>query len=340
MAGTVPEGLPLCQSEPIGHILLSPLVKDRHRMLAVLLASQQTGTFDIAAWICDLTASTIRVYDARDDRKAGLDGLKIVQIGPSDYIGIYHAKRAGIFELHLARSRDLVLWKRVVTLDQHAHQGTLARSGKRWVVAYEKDGPKGNWIHVRTYNSLEDLLTGTNTRQKDLPRTLSAGAEGTPSIDSIRGAEDWNSSVIQLRFHYYRDLDVDRQAKGTLSDLRGWVTEPNTTDNAALDNLIQGNLGDRDRFVVAGKAYDLLEGQLYKNDWSSWRVLFCDRSQGATFKALPLRTDRGSVSFANPTGTVITLPDRKPGMVFTMFIPSQGAAAGEAGELIYAKHFP
>jgi hypothetical protein len=306
-------------------------------MLAILLAAAQ---FDLAPWIADVTTSTIRVYDARDDKNAGLDTLKIVQFGPSDYLGIYHAMKAGVYELHLARSSDLVLWTRVHTLDQHAHQGTIVKAGKRWVLAWEKDGPKGNWIHVRTYNSLKELLSGKEARKKDLPRTLSKGAEGTPSIESVRNAEDWNNSVIELRFHYYRDLDVDRQARGTLSDFRGWVTEPNSADNTALDNVIQGNLGDRDRFTIAGKTYDLLEGQLYKNDWSSWRILYCDRGQGAAFRALPMKTDRGSTSFANPTATVITLPDGKPGVVFTMFLPTQGNAPTEAGELIYAKPLP
>lgn len=306
--------------------------------LACLLLSQ--SRVDIAPWIADVVSSPIRVYAAKDDKGAGLDCLKILQVGPSDYIGVYHSQRRGVYELHLARSSDLQKWKRVVTLDQHAHQGTIAQSGKRFVVAYEKDGPKGNWIHVRAYDSLRDLLEGTNKRQKDLPRTLSRGAEGTPSIDSIRGAEDWNSSVITMRFHYFRDLDVDRQAKGILSDFRGWVTEPNVADNSALENVVPGNLGDRDRFTVAGIDYDLIEAQLAKGDWSSWRVLLCDRSQGAAFRVIPYTTDRVSRAFANPTATAIVLPDGKPGVVFTLFIPSQGAAKGEAGTLIYAKALP
>ncbi len=50
---------------------------------------------------------------------------------------------------------------------------------------------------------------------------------------------------------------------------------------------------------------------------------------------LPVVTHGGSTAFANPTVTALTSPAGRPAIVATVFIPSEGAADGEGGELIY-----
>lgn len=298
------------------------------------------ASFDVLTWLAEVKRCPIRVYNAKDDKGATLDTIKIVQLGKADYLGIYHAVDSGVFALHLARSSDLSTWKRVLTLDRHAHQGTLRQAGKRWVAAWEKDGPRGNFLHVRAYNSTKELIDGVDAQRKDIPRSLSRGAEGTPSIEAIERAEDWASSRITIRFHFYRNLWVDRQAEGVLTDFRGWTAAANEADNGALENVVPGNLGDRDSFVLKGTTFDLIEAQLKRNSWASWRVLLRDRSIGNAFRLVPFQTDAGSTAFANPTVTPIELPDGRQGIVGTLFIPKEGAGRGEAGELIYAKPLP
>jgi hypothetical protein len=42
-----------------------------------------------------------------------------------------------------------------------------------------------------------------------------------------------------------------------------------------------------------------------------------------------------NVAFANPGLTGITAPNGAQALVITLFLPSEGASAGESGELIY-----
>jgi len=55
---------------------------------------------------------------------------------------------------------------------------------------------------------------------------------------------------------------------------------------------------------------------------------------------LPIRTHGGSAAFANPSITAVTSPSGRPAVVLTMFVPGEGAAPGEAGELIYYREIP
>lgn len=288
----------------------------------------------------DVESSPIKVYAAKDDSGRGMDCLKIAMVGRKGYLGICHSKDSrGIFRARLVKSTDLKTWKVVHEFEDHTHQGTLVRLDTRWLVAMEKDGPDGNWIQVRGYDSTADLEAGRHAVIKDLPRQLSKFAEGTPSIDRASvGNGKWNEVDLLIRFHYYRDGDVDRQASGTLTAFDTWASKVERVDNAPLEPTYKGNIGDRDTFYLKGITFDLLEAQLAKNDWSSWRILL--RKRGDEWFRVSPKTKGGSKSFANPTGTYIDLPDGRAGIVFTLFLPSQGAAKGEAGTLIYAKPLP
>ncbi len=54
---------------------------------------------------------------------------------------------------------------------------------------------------------------------------------------------------------------------------------------------------------------------------------------------LNIRTHGVSSSFGNPTATVITDPSGFRAVVMTLFLFSEGAAPGEAGELIYYRRY-
>jgi hypothetical protein len=291
-------------------------------------------------------------YAARDDKGNGLDCLKIVEVGKGNYLGVYHSQKEGVFTLKLARSSDLLNWKHVRDLDVHAHQGTLSGGRGPVMLAYEKDGPNGNWIRLRRYVSASALEGGRSYQEYDLPRKLSKYAEGTPSFQGLGfGAETCGT----LRFHYLTDAGVDRQASGYFAlsgnSLKQWSPSAEKNMNRHADLLgIKGNFGDRDTFHARYKgAYELIEGQLTKNDWASWRVFLRSTSSKdvpAMFnpeapleiKQLAIKTHGGSIAFANPTATQLTLPNSQEGIVVTLFIPSEGAAKGESGCLIY--YFP
>lgn len=302
--------------------------------IACLLAiSLGTSVEDMAKALSDVIGSDAHRYAAKDDRGAGLDCLKVEQVENGRYLGVHHTLSNGVFELHLVESTDLMNWRYVSTIDTHAHQGTIRKFDNVWLLAWEKDGPDGNWIHVAGYSSLNDLRENKPERQIDLPRSLSPAAEGTPSFSFAFGLQNWDTSHIDIAFHYYRNRDVDRQAVGSLVGFKTWKAKVRPEWNEQLQGKYKGNIGDRDQFFINYVPITLLEAQLKKDDWSSWRILL--HGPDNKWSQLDIRTHGGSTSFANPSVTMLTLPNGKPGVFAAYFLPNQGAAKDESGELIF-----
>ncbi|MBX3119206.1 MAG: hypothetical protein KF784_09085 [Fimbriimonadaceae bacterium] len=302
-------------------------------LLALMLSAPSLDEKALIDILSDVTKADGYRYAAKDDKGAGLDCLKVEQVGPKSYIGVHHSLKDGVFELRLVESSDLLNWKHVVTLDSHAHQGTIYRYGKRWILAWEKDGPEGNWIHVAGYDSLDRLQSAQPAKTFDIPRTLSPAAEGTPNIRPQSRDLPWEETLLEIGFHYYRNRDVDRQASGTLAGFKDWQCKPFAVWNEALESTYRGNIGDRDQFAYGGRRVTILEGQLRKHDWASWRILLLKES--GEWQQLAIKSHKGSTSFANPSVTSLTLPNGKPGMAVSYFVPSQGSAEGESGELVF-----
>ena len=173
------------------------------------------------------------------------------------------------------------------------------------------------------------------TRSFDAPRQLSSCAEGTPNIYGITLSPDIDHSTIDIGGHYWWNCDRDRQQRGQLTNFSSWSTaaQPNY-DNALLYWGVGGNIGDRDQAVVRGYSFGLIEGQYTKGDFGSWRTFVYDYQTGNADQTT-IRTDGGGTAFANPTVTALRAPNGQPAILVTLFIPSQGAASGESGELIY-----
>lgn len=290
----------------------------------------------------DVTKSVAHRYAAKDDAGNVMDCLKIVPLGRGDFLGVYHAMKDTVFFVHAARSKDLLQWKHVATLDDHASQPTLHRSRDgSFLIAYEKDAPNQVWMRLRHYRDLNRLLKAEFQREKDLTRTLAPTAEGTPSVEGIRpdgGSPD--KSVVTLRFHFYRNGDVDRAALGTLTGFEQWETRADDAVNEAFERLgVRGNLGDRDRFSYKGRTWYLQEAQMVKNGWDTWRVHLCD-DKVLPIAPLTISTHKGSRSFANPTVTAVQDRRGRPLLAVTLFVPSQGSAPGESGELVYVVPLP
>jgi hypothetical protein len=290
----------------------------------------------------DVPGATAHRYGARDDRGTSLDTLKVLANPQGGYLGVYHGRQQGVFVVKLARSTDLVTWVHVADLDVHASQPTLAATPRRgFVLAVEKDsgcggtGPGGNCLGFRHYPSLGALLAGSADRIFQAPRSLSRCAEGTPSISSVRMGRDIGRSTVRIGFHYFRGCDVDRQAIGVLRDFSSWSARVDAGSNGLLEAFgPAGNIGDRDQARLAGGRFSLHELQFRRHEFGSWRVFLFDRTAGRTIR-LRIRTNAGSTAFANPTFTVLRSPRGRPALLVTLFLPSEGAARTEGGELIY-----
>jgi len=295
----------------------------------------------------DVTSATAYRYGAHDDQGSTLDALKVIPSPGGGYLGVYHTLSAGVFVTKLAVSSDLLHWTHVVDLEPHASQPTIAAlSDGGFLVAYEKDagctgtGPGGNCLGFRHYPGLAQLLAGAGDRTFQAPRTLSNCAEGTPNVYGADLRPDIDHSTIDVGFHYFRNCDVDRQARGTLENFSSWSGDVDSGLNGALEAFNPGgNIGDRDYIRFAGGSYNIHEVQFTKGDFGSWRVYLFDWLTGAA-SPLAIHTHLGSTAFANPTFTSLLSPAERPALLVTLFIPSQGAATGEGGELIYYRELP
>jgi hypothetical protein len=184
------------------------------------------------------------------------------------------------------------------------------------------------------------LLAARPARTFDARHTVVAAArqlsEGTPHIEA---ATD-DLSVIDVGFHYYRDGVVDRQARGRLTGFRSWRADPDPAADAAVEAWdVRGNIGGRDSAEWNGARITLIEGQLRRRDWGSWRVFRYDRAAGVAHP-VRIRTHGGSVAFGNPKVTVLRAPSGRTALLATMFVFGEGAARGEGGPLLYYHELP
>jgi hypothetical protein len=297
--------------------------------------------FGIRALLESVPAATGHRYGARDNLGNTLDTLKVIPDPGGGYLGVYHTLVGGVFVTKLATSTDLLAWRHRADLDAHASQPTIAAlADGSFVVAYEKDsgctgrGAGGNCLRFLHYPSRSALLAGEAERSFQAARTLSNCAEGTPNIYSARLEPDIASSEIDVGFHYFRGCDVDRQARGTLTDFSSFSARVEPQLNAAFEAFGPGgNIGDRDSLDWEGKTYNLHEVQFTKGDFGSWRTLLYQWGAGA--QRLSIRTHKGSTAFANPTFTSLRSPSGREALLVTIFLPHQGAPVGEGGELVY-----
>ncbi len=279
------------------------------------------------------------VFRVRDSAGNGMDTAKILEDPAGGYLAVYHALRQGVFSVFLATSDDLVSWTRRAELGRNASQPYLAAlPDGTFVAAWEAHGPGYNWLSFRRYAARTQLLSGTPAQVFDAPHTQVPArrwAEGTPNLYAVWLDQDGERSVVDVGFHYWRNGDVDRQARGTLTGFSRWSArrEPDL-DAAVLAHGVRGNIGDRDVVVFDGERFTLVEGQYVKGDFGSWRTFLYVHRTGMAVP-LALRTPGGSRAFANPALTTLTGPDGRPSLVVSVFLPSENAAPGEAGQLIY-----
>ncbi|MEV0221465.1 hypothetical protein [Streptomyces sp. NPDC050704] len=290
-------------------------------------ASAATGRFaDLAG---DVREADGHRYAATDDTGRTMDTAEITQAPDGRYLAVYHTTLAdGRFHAALATSTDLRTWTRRQDFGAGSSQPSLAADDRGgYVLAYERD--PANHIAVRGYPDLDALLAGRAARAYDAPRTLSRCSEGTPDIVSARG------DTVELTGHYRAECDTDRQLRATLTDFTTWHAERDQRLDQALEVWgTAGNIGDRSLLELGGERLVLVEGQQWRNEFGTWRTYAYDPGSGRADRLLP-RTHGGSRAFANPSAALVTDPDGRPALLVSLFIPREGSAPGEAGQLIY-----
>ena len=301
-------------------------------------------SLSIQTLLGDVVASTGHRYAAKDSAGNTTDTVKIIANPSGGYLGIYHTGT----RLNLSTSTDLLNWVFRRTLDTQATQPTiyaLPTGGFLTAAEYNNEAGSGGQLRFRHYANLSALLAGTANRDRTVPRSLSACNEGTPSIYSVSLTPDIDHSIIDVGFHYQRNCDLDRQARGRLTNFASWTAAADpgadallTGAAAAQGRTVTGNIGDRDTAMFDNTRYTLHEVQYVKNDFGSWRI-YLHNWQTGTAAYLPVTTHGGSTAFANPTFTSITSPSGKPAVLATLFVPSEGAAPGEAGQLVYYREY-
>ncbi|WP_447154922.1 hypothetical protein [Nakamurella sp. GG22] len=268
-----------------------------------------------------------------------MDTLKIIDGPAGGYLGVYHTGDT----VNLAVSDDVLTWTLVTCLDGQATQPTiraLPSGGYLTAVEFNTQRGSGGMLRFRHYPDLDALLAGESDRDRTVQRTLSACNEGTPHVSSVEWGSGIDDSVIEVGFHYQRRCDVDRQAGGVLSGFDRWNAVADTARDqriaaaaTAAYRRVRGNIGGRDAVRVDGAVQTVYEVQHRKNDFSSWRI-YLEDDRGAV-SPVPVSTHGGSTAFANPKVTAIMSPSGVPALAVTLFVPVEGAAPGEAGELIH-----
>ena len=299
---------------------------------------------ELAKIIEDVPGATAYRYQAVDSAGHSMDTAKIIADPAGGYLAIYHTLKGTFFQTHLAISTDLLTWTYQQTYGDRMHQPYLmALSNGGFVLANERDSGFYNWIMVRYYASRADLLANRALRSYEIPHTLVPAkqlAEGTPNIYSVTLDPDIDHSTIDIGFHYFMKGNVDRQARGTLTNFTSWTSQAETEiDDALLKYDLRGNIGDRDHIIFRDVSINIQEGQYVRLDFGSWRPFLWDWST-KTARQLNIRTHGGSKAFANPTLTLLPAPGGGQALAVTLFVPSENSAPGEAGELIYYKTLP
>ncbi len=298
----------------------------------------------IGSILGDVVGATGHRYELRDSAGNTMDTLKLIPDPSGGYLGIYHTAN----HVNLATSGDLLNWTFRRTLDMQATQPTvhaLPTGGFLTAVEFDNQTGSGGQLRLRHYPTRDALVAGSFNRERTIARTLSACNEGTPNIFSASLMPDIDHSVIDVGFHYQRACDLDRQARGRLTNFTSWAAAADTaldsaltTAAAAQGRAVNGNIGDRDAFLFDNLRYSVHEVQYAKGDFATWRV-YLNTWQTGTVAYLPIVTHAGSTAFANPSVTLVTSPSGKPAVVVSVFVPFEGAGAGEAGQLLFFREY-
>ena len=297
--------------------------------------SIEAARAELKALISDVTAADAFRYRTTDDVGQWLDTAKIIPIPETGGFAAVYAPwndADQAFHVQLATSSDLAHWTWRTELGSKASQPTIQRmSDGGYVVAWEQE-PDPIHLVLASFATWEDLRAGVFSRRMDVPVTMPACGEGTPSIRSA------SSTLVEIGFHYHGGCVADREAEGT-SDWQTWhATARHDIDDALMRAGARGHIGDRDEISFRGHELMLIEGQLVLDDFGSWRMFLYDDETGVA-EQLAIRTHGGSQSFGNPSIELVEIGG-KAALVVGFYLFTEGARGEEDGELTYYRTLP
>ncbi|WP_369212080.1 hypothetical protein [Streptomyces flavofungini] len=271
------------------------------------------GTARLAALAGDVTAADGHRYDARDDTGRTMDAAQIEQAQDGRYLAVYHTLLAdGRFHAAVATSTDLRHWQR--------------RQRSPTTAAAATSSP------MRRTPATTSPCGRTRT-----PPRCSRAAPGTPSTRRApcRAAPRAPPASPRCAARPSSSPGTDRQLRATLTGFRHWHAEPDRRlDRAVRSRGNGGNIGDRAPVELGGQRVVLIEGQGRRGDFGTWSTYAYDPPSGRADR-LDIRTHGGSRAFANPSATLLTDPRGEPALLMSLFVPAEGSAPGESGQLLY-----
>jgi len=317
----------------------------------------------------NVSAAPWATYGTKDQQGQSLDCLGAVRLENSDGLaGPYHVSTGDdTFALYLATTEDPGSGSGWTTrpepgrpLFDRASMGKLYSAFDGFLLLFEKnDQESGPCVAAAYFESWEHLANGTVAAYFQSTRTLDGPAEGTPNLLRAPEGDSIFDSTLTIGLHFYKDGSVDQQAVAVLEDFgKSWTTMPLTTVNEwVLADGYQGKVGARETFQLEAtgtQVWAALEAQETLDAWDSWRILVGD---GLGYIAANIKTSGGSSSLANPSvrsstlntngnargrthkgfrsGQASATRDSAGPLVVTLFVPSEGSAPGESGELVY-----
>ena len=323
-----------CAKNNAANDILSNGLTAKNKATALAAPSDPTRA-ELRHIIENVTGADAHIYNAKDNAGHTMDCAKIIANPSGGFIAVYHTYVNGQAKVNLASSTDVLHWTWIRELagsnTGSASQPTIAVAADGgFVMAWEQE--PNNHLKFVYFRNWTDLQNGAVNKSFNAPQTLSSCAEGTPNLYYA------SSTRLDVGHHFYSNCDVDRQARGTLTNFNAWTTskQPNF-DNALLYWGVKGNIGDRDAAVYKGYNFGVIEGQGTKGDFGTWRTYLYDYQTGNA-DTMHIVTDHGSKAFANPTITNTVIGGQNAILV-TLFVPSENSGSGEAGELIYYKKY-
>ena len=297
--------------------------------------STATARTQLLALITDVTQATAYRYKLTDDQGR--------HIGPMDVIWVPEAERFAAvyfswddvdqaFHTHVATSTNLLDWSWEVELARLASMPAIARmSDGGYVVAWEQE-PDPIHIVIASFETWDDLRRGRIARRFDVPVTMLACGEGTPSIDAA------SRERVDLSFHYHADCERDRQASGW-TDWTTWqaVARPER-DQALIDRGVEGHIGDRDTIAFGGHELMLLDGERVPGDYSSWRTFLYD-DETKVADEIEFKTHAGSQAFSSASVSEVRI-DGRDAILVTLYLFTEGSRGGEDEELVFYRTLP
>jgi hypothetical protein len=236
------------------------------------------------------------------------------------------------FHAHVATSTNLLDWKWEVELAKQASMPAIsAMIDGGYVVAWEQE-PDPIHMVVASFDTWDDLRAGSMARRFDVPITMPACGEGTPSSTRRVGSASTSASTTTVTANA-----TDKRRGWT--DWTTWqsVARPER-DQALIDRAIGGHIGDRDTIKFRGYELMLLEGERVPGDWSSWRTfLYDDKTRVAD--EIRFKTHAGSQPFSNPSISEVQI-DGHDAILVTLYLFTEGSRGGEDEELVFCRTVP